>query len=118
MTIGERIKTKRIELNMSQDELAKKVGYKSRSSIQKIEVARDLPLRKVAKMALALETTPGYLMGWEDEPDSAVLIEPNESQETEKAIELYEQYTKASPEVRAAVELLLKATPQTPGSDQ
>lgn len=34
MTVGERIKQKRIELNMTQDELAKKVGYKSRSSFR------------------------------------------------------------------------------------
>ena len=37
MDIGERIKLRREELNLSQDELAKKVGYKSRSSINKIE---------------------------------------------------------------------------------
>lgn len=66
MTIGERIKQRRLELNMSQDELAQKVGYKSRSSINKIELSRDLPLNKVEKMAKALDTTPGYLMGWQD----------------------------------------------------
>jgi transcriptional regulator with XRE-family HTH domain len=66
MNVGERIKQKRIELNMSQDELAKKVGYRSRSSIQKIEASRDLPLRKVSKMARALGCTESYLMGWED----------------------------------------------------
>lgn len=66
MSIGERIKKKRLELNMSQDELAKKVGYKSRSSIQKIEAARDLPLKKISRMAAALECSPGYLMGWEE----------------------------------------------------
>ena len=66
MTVGERIKLRRLELHLSQDELAKRVGYKSRSSINKIELARDLPLRKVELMARALETTPGYLMGWEE----------------------------------------------------
>jgi transcriptional regulator with XRE-family HTH domain len=70
MTVGERIKNKRIELNMTQDELAKKVGYKSRSSIQKIEAARDLPLKKISLMALALDCSPGYLMGWEEQPRS------------------------------------------------
>ena len=30
MSVGKRIRDKRIELNMTQDELAKKVGYKSR----------------------------------------------------------------------------------------
>jgi len=67
MTVGERIKQRRIELNLSQDELAKRVGYKSRSSINKIELARELPLRKVEKMAVALDVTPGYLMGWEED---------------------------------------------------
>lgn len=68
MNIGERIKQRRIELNLSQDELAKKCGYKSRSSIQKIETARRLPLPKVEFMAAALEMTPMALMGWDDEP--------------------------------------------------
>ncbi len=66
MTIGERIKDRREELGMTQEELAKKCGYKSRSSINKIELSRDLPIRKVSLMAEALYTTPGYLMGWED----------------------------------------------------
>ena len=66
MTVGEKIKEKRIALGMSQDELAQKVGYKSRSSINKIELARDLPLSKVEKMARALGTTPSYLMGWNE----------------------------------------------------
>lgn len=67
MTIGERIKQKRLELNMSQEELAFKCGYKSRSSINKIELARDLPLRKVELVAKALEVEPSYIMGWEEE---------------------------------------------------
>lgn len=66
MTVGERIKAKRLELGMSQEELAKKCGYKSRSSINKIELERDLPLRKVEQLARALNTEPAYLMGWEE----------------------------------------------------
>ena len=66
MTIGEKIKNKRIELGWSQDELAKKCGYKSRSSINKIELARDLPLKRIETMAKVLDVSPGYLMGWED----------------------------------------------------
>ena len=68
MEIGERIKLKREELNMSQDELAKKVGYKSRSSVNKIESdGRGLPQNKIVLFANALQTTPAYLMGWENE---------------------------------------------------
>ena len=36
MEIGDRIRKKREELGMSQEELAKKIGYRSRSSINKI----------------------------------------------------------------------------------
>ena len=38
MTIGQRVKIRREELGMSQEELAKKIGYKSKSSINKIEL--------------------------------------------------------------------------------
>ena len=72
--IGERIKQRRLELNLTQDELAQKVGYKSRSSINKIELSRSLPLKKIEKMAKALETTPGFLMGWHNNTPSDDLI--------------------------------------------
>ena len=67
MTIGERIKQRRLELGYTQDELAKKCGYKSRSSINKIELSRALPLPKVTLMAKALECSESYLMGWTEE---------------------------------------------------
>ena len=66
MKIGDRIKYRREELNLSQDELARKLGYKSRSSINKIERdASGLPQSKIAAIAKALQTTPAYIMGWE-----------------------------------------------------
>ena len=62
-----RIRQRREELGMSQDELAKKIGYKSRSSINKIEKGiTDISQLKIELFAKALETTPAYLMGWED----------------------------------------------------
>ncbi len=75
MTIGERIKQKREELNLSQDELAKRLGYKSRSSINKIELnQRNLTQSKIKAIADALETTPAYIMGW-DEKDNLERIQ-------------------------------------------
>lgn len=63
-----RIKRRREELNMTQDALAKKVGYKSRTSIHKIELGMtDLPQSKIMEIADALATTPEYLMGWTPE---------------------------------------------------
>ena len=60
-----RIKSRREELGMTQDDLARRLGYKSRSSIQKIEKGEnDIPQSKVKAFAEALDTTPEYLMGW------------------------------------------------------
>ena len=69
MTIGDRIKQRRLELNMTQEELAKKAGYKSRSSIQKIESSRDLPIDKIEISAKSLDISPSYLMGWSNDVD-------------------------------------------------
>lgn len=72
MNIGERIKTRREQLGMSQDELARKLGYKNRSSINKIELNKqNLRQSKIKAIADALETTPGYIMGWDKSADSA-----------------------------------------------
>lgn len=78
-TIGQRIRELRTEAGMTQDELAAKIGYKSRSSINKIETARNIPMPKLEKFAKALGTSPAYLMGWFDEEsekeNAAALIE-------------------------------------------
>lgn len=68
-TIGSRIRVRREEMGLSQDELARRLGYKSRSSINKIELdQRNLTQSKIKAIADALETTPAYVMGW-NEPD-------------------------------------------------
>ena len=68
MNIGQRIKTRREAIGLSQDDLAIKTGYKSRSSINKIELdGRGLPQSKIMAFADALQTTPAYLMGWDEE---------------------------------------------------
>lgn len=70
LELYERIRNRREELQMTQDELAKKIGYKSRSSINKIERGEnDIPQSKILSFARALNTTPDYLMGWEDVPN-------------------------------------------------
>jgi transcriptional regulator with XRE-family HTH domain len=64
MKLYDNIKKRRQELEMSQDELAKLLGYKSRSTIAKIESGEnDLTQTKIADFARALRTTPGELMG-------------------------------------------------------
>lgn len=112
MTIGDRIREKRIEAGLSQEELAHKVGYKSRSSIQKIEAARNLPLPKVEKMAVALDCAPTYLMGWEESELEQVVMDriSDAFLRNEKAIELFALYEKADPKIQEAVELLLRSS--------
>ena len=69
MEIGNAIKAQRLQLNMTQEELAKAMGYKSKSTINKIEMGvNDIPLSKVSDFARVLHTTPAYLMGWSDDP--------------------------------------------------
>ena len=73
MDLGKRIKARREELNLSQDELAKILGYKSRSTINKIEVGRnDITQHKIVAFAKALQTTPAYLMGWVDNENAEI----------------------------------------------
>ena len=69
MTLYDRIRARREELNMSQEELAKRLGYKSRSTIAKIESGEnDITQSKIVAFAKALGVKPTYLMGWEEAP--------------------------------------------------
>lgn len=64
--LGLRIRTRRNELNMTQAELAKKLGYKTKSSITKIEQGvSDITQTQVKQFAKALDCSVSYLMGWQ-----------------------------------------------------
>lgn len=70
MTIGKRIKQLREDKGLTQEDIAKKIGV----AIQTIykyenEIVTNIPLDKLEKIAKALQTTPAYLMGWEDNPE-------------------------------------------------
>ena len=65
MTIGERIKTLRERRGMTQDELAIRVGYRHKTSVNKIETGeRKLMQDKILAFAKALGVTPEVIMGW------------------------------------------------------
>ena len=64
MTIGERIKSRRIELGLSQQALSDKIGYTDRSSITKIEKDEsDISYSKIFQFASVLDVSVEYLMG-------------------------------------------------------
>ena len=70
MTIGERIKHLRIQCDLSQSELAD-AAETTKQTIHKYEtgIISNIPASKIKAMADRLNTTPAYLMGWEDEDD-------------------------------------------------
>lgn len=67
MGIGKNIRTFRILANMTQEELAEKMGYKSKTTINKIEKeVNSMPIERVRKFAEVLGTSPSVLLGEED----------------------------------------------------
>ena len=118
------IKKRRLELDMSQQELAEAVGYKGKSMISQVEKGLvDLPESMIIKFADALYTTPATLMGWDNvniDPVSGYPVYPEEETpdyitpdgiiiEVQEAKRLYDLYAQAPPEIQAAVETLLKS---------
>ena len=67
MTIYDKIRILREKNDMSQQELAEKVGFKTASAVNKIELGlRDINQSKILAFAKALHTTPSYLLGDDD----------------------------------------------------
>ena len=63
MSVGTNIKKRRFELRMSQQELADALGYKTRSTIAKIESGEnDINQKKLQRFAEALDTTVDALI--------------------------------------------------------
>lgn len=73
MTIGNKIKSKRKELNLSVDELAEKLN-KNRATIYRYESdeIENLPITILEPLAEILNTTPAYLMGWDEDSDDKI----------------------------------------------
>lgn len=80
LKIGDRIRFRREQLGLTQDELARAMGYKSRSSINKIEKGVNEPPQSIiVDIAKTLKTTPAYLMGWEDDKPNAEILSAGEN---------------------------------------
>lgn len=95
-TIYNRIKNRRKELRMSQEELALLVGYKEKSSISHIEKGRkDIPQSKIIAFAKALKTTPSYLIdGYDLEAIYKQILNMNHMDQmilTNRLIKLFEE---------------------------
>ena len=104
MTKGERIKARREALGLSVGELASRLN-KNRATIYRYENRdiEDMPITVLEPLAKALNTTPAYIMGWEEEPmDFETLLNAlNEARSRPD-----------SPEITEAVEKLINPEPR------
>lgn len=68
MNLGEKIKNRRLELNMTLEEVGKIVGV-TKSTVMKWESGYIENMRrdKIALLAKALRVSPLWIMGWDDE---------------------------------------------------
>ncbi len=68
MSIGDRIKQRRLEIGLSVDQVAAKIG-KNRATVYRYESSEieKFPIDILSPLADALLTTPAYLMGWESD---------------------------------------------------
>lgn len=112
--IGENIRRRRIELKMTQEELAIRVGYTSKSTINKIEQGvNDVQQSKIEQFANALNTSPSVLMGWVDENTgkkndtlAGIVLHLRKDEEL---LEMVEALAELTPEKRQAVKSVLNA---------
>ena len=104
-TVGDNILNRRKELGLTQEELAKRMGYKSKSTINKIEMGiNDIPQGKIVKFAEVLLTTPAHLMGWDEEDNS-----PEEPQLTEGENMLLELFRRVPEDKQELVLQMIRA---------
>ena len=90
MDMAKRIKERRIAMNLTQEELAAKLGLQ-KSAVAKYENGRVENIKRsiIQKMAVILECSPAYLMGWDEEDNSTPKYYFDEAT-AEKAQELYD----------------------------
>lgn len=68
MTLGDRIKFHRLQNEMSQEELGKRLGI-GRAAVNKYEkgVVENVPIKTIERLANIFDITPQSLLGWDDQ---------------------------------------------------
>ena len=115
-TVGENILLMRKRLGWTQEELATRMGYKSKSTINKIELGiNDIPQSKIAKFAEVLGTTPAHLMGWNDEEEN---LSPKDKELSEGEKLWMELYNRLSDETRKVFINMMESFDKIPTDKQ
>lgn len=117
MDMAEKIKTLRLQNDMTLEELGNKVGV-AKSTVRKWETGMISNMRrdKIAKIATALGVTPAYLMGWEENTDYLASIDDTEviidmekpHKNVKTALDLYEKFSAADKKTQDAIKALLE----------
>ena len=110
MELSDRVRCRREELGLTQDDLAKRMGYKSRVSINKIENGRPVSQKIIIRLAEALGVSVPYLMGWDEKPaedlqDMGALAA--QMLMDQDAMEMVKEYMALSESDRYAVRLVI-----------
>lgn len=94
MEIKDKIKSRRLELGLTLDEVAQKIGVAA-STFQRYESGEIKNMRrdKVKKIADVLELSPSYLMGWSEQSDATEF----DSSQYDNIIPLKKDYLKKIP---------------------
>ena len=91
--LSRKIRDLRALHGLTLEQVAQQVGV-GRSTIRKWETGMIENMRrdKIAKLAAALHTTPGYLMGWEDNPTPILTVKEVASDYSQDELELIRKY--------------------------
>lgn len=108
MDLGNKVKLRREQLGMSQEELAFKMGYKSRTSINKIENGRPVSQKIIVRLAEVLQVSVHYLMGWDEEEKEKPAAETG-SELSEKDREIIDRVMRLSDSQKAALAVFLQS---------
>ena len=99
MTIGQRIKIAREQKNMTQEEVAKLCDTTKQTIFKyENEIITNIPYDKIVSLTKALDVSPSYLFGWEQQKES-----PAQPELTEGEKKLIELYRKVPQEYQALV---------------
>ena len=111
------------ETGDTQNEMARKSGLTKSAISNYLNGTREPRQDAVYKISVAYNVSPTWLMGLDVKKEIETVSFPNKetldkvfdfgeveigNEDEKKALELYEKYTKADPNIKAAIEALLK----------
>ena len=112
MTTADRIRNRRIELGLTQLEVAKRMGATTKAAVSKIENQGDkVSLKNITKMSEILDCSIAYLMGWQENIDNYEneLEKLSENMRNDKLMRLVDYYSQLSSTDQDLIENMIKS---------